>query len=616
MSANNLLFSTYIGARLTTRAGFWKIAKRISFFSPFVLTAILYPFVWKNLGFDQIRLTFSLSVSFIALILAGTYFFSYKFFGENFYYFIFVSWITNAIYLIPELNGPEITSPAFPLFKTTVIGLSLTSTAFLVLALLTRAQNEHSKPTWREIPNRSYLTVGILTIFYIGMSSLCLWYAVPQDIKATIAKWMLPSSAISFFLLWAVGTSLKLRLKRLSPSWIGGTLWGSFFVYALLQFTYPYTLYMTNHLPLFLVAQLVKVVNAIAMTGALQSAMVHKEAMQNEQILRAEQEVEVTQAQLTAQEEKLRSRENFVQLGMLASAIKHDVVTPLATMGFDLDALRHQFQHNEISTRRLDSLNESKDRIEAIVKIVDIFRGDKAFFDRDQFMTKASMLEIAHRAVRSVKNELPKLKQEKPPVRLKITGRDVWIRAYVPMLEQVLVNVIKNGIEAIEEAGRESGRIFVNVVSVERENTLYSRWVKAEVTDNGCGIPQENLSKLTSIFTTRSHKKPNSGIGLFIGNRILEIHNGEFDFKSTPGEGTIVTLLLPEFNALERAEQGAVSETKGGREKSHTEDVHTTADSLHNSKSPNRDRSAATPKEQNVHHAVAVDETLKSGEQQ
>jgi signal transduction histidine kinase len=421
---------------------------------------------------------------------------------------------------------------------------------------------------------------------------------------------MLPSSAVSFFLLWAVGISLMIRLSASSPKWIGRTLWSSYVVYALLQLTYPFTVYMVDHLPLFLIAQVAKVVNAIAMTGALQSAMVHKEAVQSQQIAGAAQEMKLKRAELEAQEEKLQSKEQFVKLGMLASAIKHDVVTPLATMEFDLQALRDQFQHDHKSTRRLDSLTYSKDRIEAIVKVVDIFRGDKAFFDRDQFMTKAGMMEIAHRAVRSVKNEKEELKQNDPAIRIKVTGREVWVRAYVPMLEQVLVNIIKNGIEAIEEVKRVPGRIFVNVGTTDRPNTPYSRWVKVEIQDNGCGIPPENISKLTTIFTTRSDKKPNSGIGLFIGNSILGIHNGEIQFDSTVGEGTVVTILLPEWNALQKAQGATTSENENVR----AENFHNTDDALNDTADSNHEMSLAPAKKEIV-DKLTVEQRSESGEQ-
>jgi hypothetical protein len=82
------------------------------------------------------------------------------------------------------------------------------------------------------------------------------------------------------------------------------------------------------------------------------------------------------------------------------------------------------------------------------------------------------------------------------------------------------------------------------------------------------------MDKLTTIFTTRGDKKPNSGIGLFIGKKVLDIHDGEIEFESTVGEGTIVTLLLPEWNALQKKEG--------------TEQIHKTDDPLHDSRDSHR----------------------------
>lgn len=187
------------------------------------------------------------------------------------------------------------------------------------------------------------------------------------------------------------------------------------------------------------------------------------------------------------------------------------------------------------------------------------------------------MLEIVHRAVRSLKNEMGWLKRVDAKSFIKIRGREVFVRAYVPMFEQLVVNVIKNGLEAIEEAGRERGVISINVGTTELMGSKYSRWVGVEIEDNGIGIPEENMDKLTALFTTRGDRKASSGIGLFIGKKIVDIHKGRIHFESKAGVGTKVTLLLPEFSALQKAEMlEGESVTDGDSESPSTE---ATADS-------------------------------------
>jgi signal transduction histidine kinase len=386
----------------------------------------------------------------------------------------------------------------------------------------------------------------------------------------------LPGAFLSFTLICLVGIVLRNRVSKEAAGAKGEILLYTYYLYGALQFAGPFSPSIEassewgEHwlLLIFLVAQLAKVGNAIAMTGVLQAAVTNRDLTRERQVREAQQAVALKNAELEAQQVALRleeanveKRKQFVELGMLASSIKHDVSTPLATMGFDIEVLKNRYQHDKGISRKLENLERSMERIHAIVQVVDIFRGDQGFYDREQYMTKANMLEIVHRAVRSIKNEKKELKQADAKNKILVEGRDVWVRAYAPMFEQVIVNVIKNGLESIEEAGQARGLIKINVNTADMSEGPYSRWAKVEVEDNGLGIPAENMSKLTTIFTTRGDKKANSGIGLFIGKKIVDIHGGKIDFESTVGKGTKVTLLLPEWTALRRAEQ----QRAGGR---------------------------------------------------
>jgi signal transduction histidine kinase len=123
------------------------------------------------------------------------------------------------------------------------------------------------------------------------------------------------------------------------------------------------------------------------------------------------------------------------------------------------------------------------------------------------------------------------------------------------------VNIIKNGLEAILEAKQEAGSINIRVSRAKIPQSRHSRWVRVDIIDNGRGIPEDEIAKLATGFTTRSEKKPNSGIGLLIGKRILHIHGGRLSFESTLGVGTTVTLLLPEFSATQETRAASQSES-------------------------------------------------------
>lgn len=108
-----------------------------------------------------------------------------------------------------------------------------------------------------------------------------------------------------------------------------------------------------------------------------------------------------------------------------------------------------------------------------------------------------------------------------------------------PQIKQMLINLVNNGSDAIN-CPRGDGRVSVLARSGEEGKS-----VVLIVTDNGTGIPQENLPKLfTPFFTTKGLGK-GTGLGLAIAYGIIKMHAGDIKVASEPGKGTAVTIRLP-----------------------------------------------------------------------
>ena len=492
---------------------------------------------------------FSVGLTAVALMLAAVYFTAYRFFKNDFFFFIFISWLANAVYLIPDVNGPKWDGAGYTLYRLSAHVLALGSTAALGFALWSPRKKAlpYSKLYW---VGGIGLVGGVLTLLFLsnppGLEIMEAKTKGMGVLYKNLGYLLTPGSVLAFVALWCAGDVAELHLGDVNHG-PKTALIASFRVYALIQFLYPFFPFMevTNVILVpFLVAQFAKVGNAFSLLLIIQ-------------LTSARRDLEKLTF-INAQQTQLEKQEGLVQLGMLASSIKHDVGTPLAAMGTELETLKDRYQHDPRITRKFQSLEELMARIHAKVQVVDIFRGDKEFFNRDEYMTKVNMLELVHRAVRLVKNERAVLKRLDSRDFIKVEGRDVWVRAYGAMFEQVIVNIIKNALEAIDEAQRERGLVTIRVNSVEIENSIHSRWAKVEIHDNGEGIPRENIGKLTTLFTTRAKKKPNSGVGLFISKKILEIHDARIDFDSTLGIETTVTILMPEWYALQKTEQGRI----------------------------------------------------------
>jgi two-component system sporulation sensor kinase B len=99
-------------------------------------------------------------------------------------------------------------------------------------------------------------------------------------------------------------------------------------------------------------------------------------------------------------------------------------------------------------------------------------------------------------------------------------------------LSQVLVNIIKNAVEAMDE----SGEITVKLHS-RNEYAFFS------IIDTGVGISQEHIIKLGDPFY--STKEKGTGLGLMISFRIIEAMKGKIEVQSEKGKGTVFTIILP-----------------------------------------------------------------------
>ncbi len=125
------------------------------------------------------------------------------------------------------------------------------------------------------------------------------------------------------------------------------------------------------------------------------------------------------------------------------------------------------------------------------------------------------------------------------------------------LLEQIFVNLLKNAMDAIEE--RRPGRAIIELfVSLLEDPGDESMRVAATITDNGVGIPEENLSQVFDLFYTSKPAGKGTGLGLSIVHNILKKIGGEIRLESTHGEGSSFTVLLPlELGALDGLDDGA-----------------------------------------------------------
>ncbi len=107
----------------------------------------------------------------------------------------------------------------------------------------------------------------------------------------------------------------------------------------------------------------------------------------------------------------------------------------------------------------------------------------------------------------------------------------ITVQADEEMMGQVLINLVKNSVEAL--ANTENGRVEVIARLVDSSPII-------EIIDNGPGIIPEAINRIfVPFFTT---KKNGSGIGLALSRQMMQMHNGSLSVESKPGVKTVFTM--------------------------------------------------------------------------
>ena len=129
---------------------------------------------------------------------------------------------------------------------------------------------------------------------------------------------------------------------------------------------------------------------------------------------------------------------------------------------------------------------------------------------------------------------LPLLKEKEIEVKFLIKEEEIYLELDYNRIKQVLINIIKNAIEAQDD--NRKLKIIVSVKKLKEE-------VQIKIEDTGIGMSKETLEKISKIFYTT--KQNGTGLGVALSKEIIEQHQGTIYYQSELGKGTKVVILLP-----------------------------------------------------------------------
>lgn len=219
--------------------------------------------------------------------------------------------------------------------------------------------------------------------------------------------------------------------------------------------------------------------------------------------------------------------ERLAVAGQLTATFAHEVGTPLNLISGHVQLLIESFSDNEMILRKLTLVQSQIRRLGEIVRrFLDATRRPKldlAAVDLNQLIQEVSALIVPTLQTRRVKCD-NRLHADLPV-----------IQADRKQLEQVLLNLINNSLDAMPKEGH---------LLIETEMSSDQR-IAIKITDTGQGIEPDHLEKLFRPMFTTKEIGQGTGLGLTICRAIIKEHGGEIEVKSTVGEGTTFSIFLP-----------------------------------------------------------------------
>ncbi|MEM7603154.1 MAG: ATP-binding protein, partial [Verrucomicrobiota bacterium] len=272
----------------------------------------------------------------------------------------------------------------------------------------------------------------------------------------------------------------------------------------------------------------------------------------NRTLLAANHELQQTQLQLI-QAEKLES------IGRLAAGVAHEVKNPLALLLLGVDYLS---QGIDLDDPNVDTiLSQMREAVERADRIV---RGLVDFSSQRKLGRESAKLdEVIDDALLLVKHELTKANVA---VSLNVNDDLPKVPLDVSKFEQVLINLIINSVHAMEDTPRPRLAIHLRKESLtdvarnegaRKMEVLRSgdEVIVLEIIDNGCGITQDDSTRVFDPFFTTKATGHGTGLGLSVSKKIVALHNGKLTLTNREdGKGAIARIVMPTTNKSRKIE--------------------------------------------------------------
>ncbi|GEM_PF-1079893 len=246
----------------------------------------------------------------------------------------------------------------------------------------------------------------------------------------------------------------------------------------------------------------------------------------------AEEDLKKTYLELRKAQDQLIQSEKLAALGRFSAGLAHEVKNPLAIITGGIEAVEMN-----LAKGVLTDMNEDIYRIKLAIARADTVIKELLLF------AKPSQLKMEKINPKILVNDAVSLVKYKMPLSNILIGtefleEEFFVSVDRNQMEQVIVNILLNSIDAMPKGGDVSIRTYLTEFEDKKACAI-------DITDTGEGIRKEDLGRLFEPFFTTKRDRRGTGLGLSISKTIVNNHKGDMSIESEYGKGTTVKIVLP-----------------------------------------------------------------------
>ncbi|MCK5882834.1 MAG: response regulator [Bacteriovoracaceae bacterium] len=236
-------------------------------------------------------------------------------------------------------------------------------------------------------------------------------------------------------------------------------------------------------------------------------------------------------------------------LGELTAGISHEISNPLTIANGSAEIIEMCLEGDELNDERDLITSSLEDIQEAHARINSIIINMKSYLHQGE--EQKEYIHLQDIVDESIKLVAPSYKDSNVDLVASSLGNNIVIFGNKIKIEQVLINLLKNSLYAINAAGIADGEVKVEAIKTELNNNI-----ELKVIDNGPGIPEDIKESIFNTFFTTKDVGEGTGMGLSISQKIIESHQGTIEVAQNEKQGTefVVTLPALELSSITQEE--------------------------------------------------------------